>query len=235
MPVGTLTRQVTLGALIAVIGASVLFGATLYLSPAQTSNTLQPNCPNPCQIIIENDIYGNGQPVTVAVGTEVIWVNNDSTQHTVTSDNGAFGSQIINPRDSFSFAFNQPGTYTYHDEIHPMTGIIIVGPPYTYSTSSTTTSGNTLQPNCPNPCEIIINNSVYGNFQPVTVAVGTEVIWVNNDATQHTVIEDNGAFSSPIINPGDNFSYIFNQPGTYNYHDEIHPMTGIIIVGPPYN
>ena len=121
----------------------MLFGVTLYVSPTQStgsSSTLQPNCPSTCIIIINNGIYGNNQPVTVAVGTKVVWVNNDGTEHTVTADNGAFGSGILNPGNNFSYIFDQTGTYSYHDLIHPMMGVVIVGPPYTYSSSSASTT-----------------------------------------------------------------------------------------------
>ena len=198
MPVGSLARQITLGALIAVIGASVLFGVTLYVSPTQSvsqsstqstgsSSTLQPNCPSTCIIIINNDIYGNNQPVTVAVGTKVVWVNNDSTQHTVTANNGAFGSPIINPGDNFSYTFEQLGTYSYHDEIHPMTGVVIVGPPYTYS-SSTSTTVEYQAPNiliqgaslCPTNCVYLSPHLSAMIIVNATIPLSSLTLYVNN-------------------------------------------------------
>jgi hypothetical protein len=95
-----------------------------------STNGATVNCQNPCTIVIQNSIFGTGQyanhPVVVKVGTKVTWSNQDGTQHTTTSDTALWGSPILNPGKSFSFTFTSAGTYTYHCEIHPMTGTVIV-------------------------------------------------------------------------------------------------------------
>ncbi|HWP61778.1 MAG TPA: cupredoxin domain-containing protein, partial [Candidatus Paceibacterota bacterium] len=69
----------------------------------------------------------NPQTITVQRGAMITWINNDSMQHTVTSDNGFFGSGTLSLGQSYSYTFLNPGTYTYHCSIHPyMTGTIIV-------------------------------------------------------------------------------------------------------------
>jgi plastocyanin len=63
----------------------------------------------------------------VAVGTTVTVTNNDSASHTWTADDGTFDSGGLGQGDSFEFTFTEPGTYTYHCNIHPaMTGTIVV-------------------------------------------------------------------------------------------------------------
>jgi|GEM_PF-1194576 len=66
--------------------------------------------------------------LTVPVGTTVTWTNADSTEHTVTSNTGAWAdSGPIEPSHTFSHTFTKPGTFAYHCEIHPfMTAKIIV-------------------------------------------------------------------------------------------------------------
>jgi plastocyanin len=72
--------------------------------------------------------------VTVPAGTMVIWTNQDSAPHQVISDatplfsNGAiFTSSQLNQGQTFSFTFNNAGTYLYHCGIHPfMKGTITV-------------------------------------------------------------------------------------------------------------
>ena len=68
--------------------------------------------------------------ITVAPGTTVTWVNNDQAPHTVTATDpaGAFDSGTLQPGQSFSFTFTQPGTtYAYYCAIHPsMTGTVTV-------------------------------------------------------------------------------------------------------------
>lgn len=57
--------------------------------------------------------------VKVDVGTEVEWRNDDPSAHTVTSVDGDFDSGDLDPKESFSFTFKDPGTYPYICNIHP--------------------------------------------------------------------------------------------------------------------
>jgi manganese oxidase len=64
---------------------------------------------------------------TVAPGTTVTWVNDDQVPHTATANDGAFDSGTLQPGQSYSFAFDKPGTYAYHCNIHPyMTATVTV-------------------------------------------------------------------------------------------------------------
>ncbi len=76
-------------------------------------------------------------PVNVKVGQKVIWTNNDSVQHTITS--GAPGSpdsgkefdsgltKLINKGESFEHTFTKAGTFPYYCQLHPtMLGKVIV-------------------------------------------------------------------------------------------------------------
>jgi plastocyanin len=65
----------------------------------------------------------------VRAGTRVRWVNGDQLQHTVTADDGAFDSGLIDPSHSFEHVFDRPGTYSYHCTPHPfMHGRVVVEP-----------------------------------------------------------------------------------------------------------
>jgi len=65
--------------------------------------------------------------VTVSQGAVVTWSNSDSTTHDVVADAGAFDSGRMNQNGTFSFTFNQKGTFTYHCSIHPtMIGTVVV-------------------------------------------------------------------------------------------------------------
>ena len=64
---------------------------------------------------------------TVSVGTTVSWTNNDSATHHVASDTGVFDSGDLSQNATFSFTFNNTGTFHYHCAIHTyMKGTIIV-------------------------------------------------------------------------------------------------------------
>lgn len=77
-------------------------------------------------------------------------------------------------------------------------------------------------------------------FDPstITVAPGTTVEWKNNDKVSHTVTSGNPSdnqtgtiFDSSLIASGKEFSFTFNNPGTYNYFCQVHPwMAGEVIV-----
>jgi plastocyanin len=67
--------------------------------------------------------------IRVHVGTRVRWVNQDQLQHSVTADNGAFDSGLIDPGRSYERVFERPGDYAYHCTPHPfMTARVIVEP-----------------------------------------------------------------------------------------------------------
>ncbi len=65
--------------------------------------------------------------ITVKLGEPVKWTNNDVVIHTVTSDQGIWNSGDLPPGGSFTFTFEQPGTYAYHCSYHPyMQAVVIV-------------------------------------------------------------------------------------------------------------
>lgn len=69
------------------------------------------------------------EALEIAVGTTVTWTNQDSTRHTVTSDpNGdAFQSGTLNEGETFSYTFDEAGTFEYFCEFHAnMQGTVIV-------------------------------------------------------------------------------------------------------------
>lgn len=75
------------------------------------------------------------------------------------------------------------------------------------------------------------------NPSPLTVSVGTTVIWTNNDSTGHTVTEGNpsgttptNGFDSGILAPGKTFSHNFDTAGATQYYCTLHPtMLGKIL------
>jgi plastocyanin len=66
----------------------------------------------------------------------------------------------------------------------------------------------------------------------LSVAVGTTVMWTNEDSTTHTVRDSSGAvIASPNLGQGDTYTAMFTEPGTYDYICTIHTsMTGSVTV-----
>jgi plastocyanin len=58
-------------------------------------------------------------PVTIQVGGKVIWLNEDSAEHTATLDDGSFTTGTLAEGTLKSESFKTAGVYPYHCEIHP--------------------------------------------------------------------------------------------------------------------
>jgi plastocyanin len=93
-----------------------------------------------------------------------------------------------------------------------------------------------LNAHAQSPNEIEIRDFPY-KTDALTVPLGTNIIWINDDTTDHTVTSDDGIFHSDYLGPGEQFSYLFDHPGNYPYHCEIHPSEkGVIqVTSEPYN
>ncbi len=74
------------------------------------------------------------------------------------------------------------------------------------------------------------------SFEPATVEVftGSTVVWTNEDDVEHTVTSTEPLFDSDVIPPGGEFSYTFDEEGSYDYICTIHPeMRGQVAVIEP--
>ena len=56
--------------------------------------------------------------ITIPVGSTVTWKNYDPAPHATVGDNGEWDSGGLKKDDTFSFTFDTPGTYTYHDSYY---------------------------------------------------------------------------------------------------------------------
>ena len=73
--------------------------------------------------------------------------------------------------------------------------------------------------------------------QHVTVFVGGEILWRNDDSSAHTVTSGDaltgpdGNLDSSLLRNGQTFSHMFDKSGEYRYFCMIHPWaTGSVIV-----
>ena len=67
------------------------------------------------------DFAFDPDPIEVDAGTKIEWVNDDSVNHTATSDDGsAFDTgNLGSGQTSKAVTLDKPGTYTYVCEVHP--------------------------------------------------------------------------------------------------------------------
>jgi plastocyanin len=78
---------------------------------------------------------------------------------------------------------------------------------------------------------VTIKNFAYSP-EPVTAKVGDVIGWTNDDSAGHTATLDDGTCTTDTIADGATGALVFNAPGTYPYHCNIHPaqMKGTITV-----
>jgi plastocyanin len=66
---------------------------------------------------------------------------------------------------------------------------------------------------------------------PITLAAGATVSFLNSDNTSHTSVANAGAWTSPNLAPGRRFNFTFMAAGSFPYRCSIHPnMVGTITV-----
>ena len=68
----------------------------------------------------------NPKRIEITTGTTVTWTNNDPLVHTVTADDGSWDSGPIEPGNSWSHTFTQPGEYAIHCTPHPFMKAVVV-------------------------------------------------------------------------------------------------------------
>lgn len=68
----------------------------------------------------------------------------------------------------------------------------------------------------------------------ITVTAGDTVTWRNDGTKNHQVVANSGAFASPVLRPGQSYSFKFGGEGRHNYRDALNPtVTGTVVVKAP--
>lgn len=89
-------------------------------------DTLDENQSEEHEVLIE-DFKFKPATLQISVGDKVTWINLDSAPHTATSNDEGFDSGRLSKDDTFSFTFEEEGTFDYICTYHPyMEGDIIV-------------------------------------------------------------------------------------------------------------
>jgi plastocyanin len=75
--------------------------------------------PAPGSVSVDMENYEfTPDAITITAGTTVIWTNKDLDGHTVTSDEGSIDSGNLDTDETFSYTFDQPGTYPFYCTYH---------------------------------------------------------------------------------------------------------------------
>jgi plastocyanin len=135
-PKGSSTVWLVIVVVIIVIGVFYFYrGKYQATSPTSTptpaasspkTNTAQDNAlANTGAVTIQNFAFSPAS-LTVKKGESVTWTNEDSAPHQIVSDNGKFQGPSFSKGQTYSFAFNDAGTFPYHCSIHPMMKATII-------------------------------------------------------------------------------------------------------------
>ena len=105
-----------------VMNTNALFGSKAVTTTEEVGEVIV----EPTKVNIGNNAFVDS-PITVTVGDEVTFVNNDIVVHTATADDGSFDTGDIAPGESKTVVIDTPGALTYHCVHHPeMVGSIVV-------------------------------------------------------------------------------------------------------------
>lgn len=84
-----------------------------------------PKNPGPIVMDVPVDIMDsvfNPDEIIIPVGTTVVWTHQASLPHTVTSDDGLFGSGTLGNGETFEYTFDTVGSFPYHCTFHGAAG-----------------------------------------------------------------------------------------------------------------
>ncbi len=115
---------------IAVI-ALLIIGALGYYFWGQSGNKNSALLSNPILVDINGDSFAPGT-ITVQKNQPIIWTNADDAEHGISFDQEVvqkFDSEdALKKGESYSFAFEDSGTFTYHDPLNPVgiKGVVVV-------------------------------------------------------------------------------------------------------------
>ena len=56
---------------------------------------------------------------------------------------------------------------------------------------------------------------------PVSIKQGDTVTWTNADTVNRQVVSQQGGFASPVLRPGESYSFTFRNPGRFTYQDPL--------------
>lgn len=120
------------------------------------------------------NIAFNPASITVNAGDTVTWTNNDSVDHTVTSDTSGIFNMASAPGSTVRFTFTTPGTFAYHCNIHStMHGTVVVLA--AASAGTTTSSGATATSAAPNTGSAPPPAGT-NSYAPIFIVVGTAFV-----------------------------------------------------------
>lgn len=181
--------------------------------------------------IVDDDATGF-QPgtTTVELRQQVTFINLDDEAHTATGI--GFDTGIMQPGELVTVTFDEPGSFPYSCEIHPvMTGVIEVSETSDAASASPEATPEAATPAAGDATEVTIRDFAYEPAE-IEITAGTTVTWTNEDTVPHTATDADGAFDTGTIDGGGGTgSHTFDTPGSFRYICAFHPnMEALVVV-----
>ena len=169
--------------------------------------------------------------VTVDAGQRITFINLDDDEHTATGI--GFDTGTLDPGDWRTVTFERGGESPFTCQFHPeMLGAVTVRGDAASPVASPVASPLASTPVAEGGSAAEVTISIVDfafETADLEIAVGTTVTWVNDGVAVHTVTGQFG--DSGVLQPGQSFSFTFNDPGEFEYVCQFHPqMTGQIVV-----
>jgi plastocyanin len=215
------------------INPSKMNGVITVQPAAQPSTVNRIQAVDPANIIGETFRF-DPSTLTVPAGSTLLFANAGGKPHTLTADDGSFGTGVVTPGaeggrfagGNASVVLNKPGTFSFHCEIHPqlMKGELTV--------SGGAQSGPSPPSVAPQQGSVKIVDFAFNPAQ-VSVAPGGVISFKNTGSASHTATFDDVPLDTNVIRPGENGTLKAPaKPGSYSYHCNIHParMRGVLVV-----
>ena len=96
-------------------------------TPATQPSGAPSPAPSPALVVHMKDFAYAPDPSTVTVGQTILFINDDTSAHTVTADDASFDSGYMAKGATWSYTFTKAGTIPYYCIYHRfMRGTIVV-------------------------------------------------------------------------------------------------------------
>src|SRR5215211_5182284 len=174
--------------------------------------------------------------VTIDAGQSVTFINLDDDEHTATGI--GFDTGVLNPGDWATITLEKSGEAPFTCQFHPeMLGKVMVqgddmsaSPVAASPVASPVALGTPGSGDAESANDVTVSIIDFAFETPeLEIPAGTTITWVNDGQAIHTVTGPFG--DSGVIQPGDSFSFTFDEAGSFDYVCQLHPqMTGRIVV-----
>ena len=148
----------------------------------------------------------------INIGEKVLWTNNDSAAHSVTSGNyekadGLFDSGLFSPHKTFSHTFKNSGTFEYFCWIHPwMIGSVVVSETESSESVKEFTEETNDYSMSKNIVPIMKDSSLVEEFVsglnwPTTMSfIGNDILVLEKNTGLVRLVRDGVLVSEPVVN-----------------------------------